>query len=209
MPQGRFAQGGGGAVGGHRPIPILQKSQRGFFGIGLRAGFVRNRLRDLQIDVTVPTGLQGGKILAGDVLRIADGLADERDAVGRLEIMREEMRIIFARRAVVGGGEEIAAGIEGRGEFIERDETRPLVCPVHARNGLQTLDIVARPNRDRARHLKANIAIHIGIDEVHARQLPESGGGAEFVPVCGLVELDNSLRERATFIQASPAQGEA
>ena len=55
----------------------------------------------------------------------------------------------------------------------------PLVRSIRARNWEQTLDIVARPNRDRARHLKSDIAINISVDEVHARQLPKDNILAE------------------------------
>ncbi len=88
-----------------------------------------------------------------------------------------------------------SAGLKAYGQLLEGDVAGPFVLIRPAGDGQPAVAMGA--DGDLARHLVADIAVHVGVDEVLGRHVELAGRLAEFVPIGCLVETPDGREGRA------------
>ncbi len=106
--------------------------------------------------------------------------------------------IIVRDNLVIGRSNEAGRGIKDAGQLLEGYIAPPFVFAGPARHRHQAL-VSCHTHGDLARRLVANVAVHVGIDEVLAGNIPIAERFAEFLPIPCQIDTQHSFEEMAAL----------
>jgi len=155
---------------------------------GLKA---ENVLGQLSAGDGVEVALYDPKVLQRVLLLGLQQLHDALDAVAVHVLGAQEVGVVVVHGLVVRRGHVVRGRIEDRRQLVEGDEALPVVLPRPTRRGHQPLALGSQGHQ--AGHLIADVALHIGVDEVLSGRWPMTHGLAELLPVASPVQQEDGL----------------
>ncbi|GBD14957.1 hypothetical protein HRbin25_00844 [bacterium HR25] len=123
------------------------------------------------------------EVVDGELLLGGQELDDALHAGAVHVLGAQEVGVVVVHDLVVGCGQPVGRRVEGGGQLLEGDEALPFVLVGPARHGDDAMPL--GPSRDPAGQLVADVAVHIGIQEVEGRGGPVGEGLPELLPVAG------------------------
>ena len=114
--------------------------------------------------------------------------------------------IVGSDHGVVGGHDVALWRVQDPGEFFKGNVPLPLIVVRPARNGYLS-GVSGLADRDFPRRLISDVPVHVRVQEVLSRDVKETGGFPELLPIPGFVEAQDGLQGVGRF-QRGPAQGQ-
>ena len=191
--------------------------QRAIPGFELRQGllFLRqlglHRLQERQQFARLHAALvtlNAGHVVHCQLVAVARQLqqqfSDALRAVRRRPVVCDEVRVVIAHHAVVGGDDEPGCGVIGLRQIFEGNVSGPLVLAIPARH--RHAAIALRPDGYAARPEVADVAEVVGEDYILAGRHKVFQCRAKLVPGTGIRCAQKCVECGVSSIQCGPAQ---
>ena len=179
------------------------KQHAGFFKTRTDRDLHQNRHQDLRIEILV-IPLDCLHIVQIDRSRgIFNQIDDTLGAMSVCIDLKDQVRIILIYHGIIRCNNVTLGRVECEWELFKWDISSPFVIICPTRDWQTAVPI--RPNRDISRHLVANVAVHIGIDQVLSWGSEIAGGFTELIPVFSPVKLPDGAKDSVWF-KCSPSK---
>ncbi|MNL15489.1 hypothetical protein D3C87_1364770 [compost metagenome] len=138
------------------------------------------------------------------------GLQQRADAVVAVRhgpLAGDEVRVVVGHDLLVGRHDHAVRRVEAARQRVERHEAGPVVARIPPRRRREALQVVVRPaQRHAARRDIADIAVHIGIDDVLLRRVEVAHRRQEGVPVARGGQLQAAFEGLVVRAQRGPLE---
>ena len=110
----------------------------------------------------------------------------------------DQVGVVGANDGVVGRGDITGGRVETEGQFIKGNIALPLVFARPARDSIHAV-VPVYTNGDVARHLVADIAVYIGVEQVLSGDNELACRGTKIIPVLGAVKFPDRAEDARGF----------